>query len=56
MHYDVVIVGTWAKQGNDRRSFLEVLRYFRKRETDLDFGGDDFPGSDGPDFIRARQG
>ena len=42
----------WAEQGNDQWSFLKVLPYFRKSETDLDFGGDDFHGSDGPIPVR----
>ena len=42
----------WAEQGNHEWSFLKVLPYFRKLETDLDFGGDDFHGSDGPIPVR----
>ena len=37
----------WASWGNDEWTFLKVLPYFRKIETDLDFGGD-FHGFDGP--------
>lgn len=42
----------WAARGNDRWPFTDVLPYFRKLETDLDFGGD-FHGRDGP--IRVRR-
>ena len=38
---------SWAAMGNDEWSFRDVLPYFRKMETDRDFGGD-FHGSDGP--------
>ena len=38
----------WAEWGNDDWSFVDCLPYFNKLETDLDFGGDDFHGSDGP--------
>ncbi len=41
----------WASWGNDEWSFMKVLPYFRKMETDLDFGGD-FHGSDGPVPVR----
>ena len=41
----------WAKWGNDAWSFVNVLPYFRKMETDMDFGGD-FHGSDGPVPVR----
>lgn len=30
----------WARRGNDRWSFAEVLPYFRRSETDTDFAGD----------------
>ncbi len=56
MQYDAVIAGAWARQGQDRWSSLIVRPCFRRSETDLDRGGDDFHGSDGPDFIRAGQG
>ena len=36
----------------DEWSFIKTLEYFRKCETDLDFGGDDFHGSDGPIPVR----
>ena len=42
----------WAEWGNDEWSFPRVLPYFNKLETDLDFGGDDFHGSDGPVPVR----
>ena len=38
---------SWASLGNDEWSFTQVLPYFRKMETDMDFSGD-FHGSDGP--------
>ena len=38
----------WAQLGNDLWSFAMVLPYFRKSETDLDFKGGDFHGSNGP--------
>ena len=41
----------WAAWGNDEWAFIKVLPYFRKMETDLDFGGD-FHGSDGPIPVR----
>ena len=37
----------WASCGNDEWTYLKVLPYFRKMETDLDFQ-DDFHGSTGP--------
>lgn len=42
----------WAEQGNDEWAFTKILPYFRKSETDRDFGGDDFHGSDGPIPVR----
>ena len=42
----------WAEWGNDEWSFVNVLPYFNKLETDLDFGGGDFHGSDGPVPVR----
>ena len=41
----------WAAQGNDEWGYTSVLPYFRKLETDMDFGGD-FHGSDGPIPVR----
>lgn len=37
----------WSSQGNEIWSFEEVLPFFRKLETDMDFH-DDFHGSNGP--------
>ena len=42
----------WAEWGNDEWGFTSVLPYFNKLETDLDFGGDDFHGSNGPVPVR----
>ena len=42
----------WAEWGNDEWGFTQVLPYFNKLETDLDFGGDDFHGSNGPVPVR----
>ena len=42
----------WAEWGNDEWSFVECLPYFNRLETDLDFGGSDFHGSDGPVPVR----
>ena len=44
----------WAAWGNDEWSFIKVLPYFRKLETDMDFRGD-FHGSDGPIPVRRRK-
>lgn len=41
----------WAAWGNDLWSFDKVLPYFRKLETDLDFG-DEYHGVDGPILVR----
>ena len=43
----------WAQLGNDEWSFVKVLPSFCKSETDLDFKGDDFHGSDGPIPVRC---
>ena len=37
----------WAAEGNDEWSFVNLLPFFRKLETDLDVR-DDFHGTDGP--------
>ena len=42
----------WASWGNDEWSYTKVLPYFRKLETDRDFPGGDFHGSDGPIPVR----
>lgn len=42
----------WASLGNTEWSSVNVLPFFRKSETDLDFGGDDFHGTDGPIPVR----
>ena len=41
----------WATMGNDEWGFTNVLPYFNKMETDLDFSGD-FHGSNGPVPVR----
>ena len=41
----------WASNGNDEWSFINVLPYFRKMETDMDIS-DDFHGSEGPIPVR----
>ena len=41
----------WAAMGNDEWSFIDVLPYFRKMETDMDIT-DDFHGSEGPIPVR----
>jgi choline dehydrogenase len=38
----------WAAMGNDQWHFENCFQYFRKIETDTDFGDNDFHGSDGP--------
>ena len=42
----------WAQWGNDEWGFTQCLPFFNKLETDLDFGGSDFHGSDGPVPVR----
>jgi choline dehydrogenase len=44
----------WAELGNDEWSYLKVLPYFRKLETDLDIK-DDFHGSTGPIPVRRHK-
>ena len=44
----------WASWGNDEWSFIKVLPYFRKLETDTDIV-DDFHGSDGPIPVRRHK-
>jgi len=38
----------WASLGNEGWSYKDVLPYFRKLETNLNYGSDDFHGGDGP--------
>ena len=45
----------WDRLGNKGWSYLDVLPFFRKSETDLDFLGDDFHGSDGPIPVKRYQ-
>lgn len=40
----------WASYGNDQWGFEQVLPYFRKIETDVDYQNDDH-GTDGPIFV-----
>ena len=42
----------WAELGNSEWSFVGTLPYFRKSETDLTFGSDDFHGGEGPIPVR----
>ncbi len=42
----------WAELGSSEWSYLNVLPYFRKLETDLTYGADDFHGGDGPIPVR----
>ena len=42
----------WAELGNGEWAFVNCLPHFRKSETDLTYGGDDFHGSDGPIPVR----
>jgi choline dehydrogenase len=41
----------WAAAGNDEWSYINVLPFFRKMETDMDIS-DDFHGSEGPIPVR----
>ena len=45
----------WQESGCEGWSYIDVLPYFRKSETDLDFAGDDFHGSEGPIPIRRHK-
>jgi len=45
---------TWASWGNDEWSYLKVLPYFRKLETDEDVQ-DDFHGTSGPLPVRRHK-
>ena len=42
----------WAELGSPEWEFVNLLPYFRKSETDLTFGADDFHGGDGPIPVR----
>ena len=42
----------WAEWGNDQWGFTQCLPYFNKLETDLDFGGGDIHGNEGPVPVR----
>ena len=44
----------WASFGNDQWSYINLLPYFRKLETDTDIQ-DDFHGSDGPVPVRRHK-
>ena len=43
---------SWASLGNDQWSFQKLLQYFRRIESDTEFGGGDFHNSDGPILVR----
>ena len=45
---------SWAAQGNDEWSYVKLLPYFRKMETDQDIR-DDFHGTDGPTTVRRHK-
>lgn len=45
---------SWAARGNEEWSYIKVLPYFRRAETDLDIR-DDFHGTDGPIPIVRRE-
>ena len=57
----VVLRGTpedydaWAAWGNDEWAYNKVLPYFRTMETDLDMGGSDLHGCDGPLPVRRHR-
>ncbi len=42
----------WAELGSPEWSFVNILPYFRRSETDMTFGSDDFHGGDGPIPVR----
>ncbi len=44
----------WASWGNDEWSYINVLPFFRKQETDTDIS-DDFHGFDGPIPVRRHK-
>ena len=43
---------SWAVAGNDEWNYQDLLQYFRRLETDTEFGGSDFHNSDGPIVCR----
>ncbi len=43
---------SWAAKGNDEWGFQDCLQYLRMLETDMDFGGGDFHGAEGPIIAR----
>ena len=45
---------TWASMGNDEWSYVKVLPYFRRIETDENYR-DDFHGTDGPIPVRRHK-
>jgi choline dehydrogenase len=57
----VVLRGTpedydeWAAFGNTEWAYSKVLPYFRKMETDMDMGGSDAHGSNGPLPVRRHK-
>ncbi len=42
----------WAQWGNDEWAFEKILPYFRRAETDANFVGSEFHGSEGPIPVR----
>ena len=44
----------WASMGNDQWRYEDVLPYYRKLETDMDYQ-DDFHGSDGPIIAKRHR-
>ena len=45
----------WAAWGNTDWSWRKVLPFYRKLETDLNYPGGDFHGTDGPILVRRYQ-
>jgi choline dehydrogenase len=45
----------WAAMGNDQWHYEHCFEFFRKIETDTDFGDNDFHGADGPIIARRFQ-
>ena len=45
----------WESFGNIGWSYKDVLPYFRKLETSLDYGSDDFHGDDGPIPVKVHK-